>query len=137
MLHDVLALLDALRVLPYGNLLRGALEPEEVLDVQLGGLLEAGPVGVLGMHAVDAVLVYLDAILEALVPGLDVEGAGAEVLGVALAEEEVFDAHDLLEEVGHLHAQLGAAVHHVDGAVRANLLFCNKKKGNVTKKINL
>ena len=75
------------------------------------------------MDAVDAVFVDLHPVLEALVPGLDMEGPSSEVLGIALSEEEILDAHDLLEEVGHLDAELGSSVHHVDSAVSPGLLF--------------
>ena len=79
-LHDVLALLNAIGVLPDGDLLGSALEPEEVLNVQLCRLLEAGPVRVLRVDVVHAVLVNLNSILEALVPGLDAEGPGSQIL---------------------------------------------------------
>ena len=57
MLHDVLALADGLGVLFDGQLLGSPFEPEKVLDVEVGLLLEAGPVGVFGVHPVQTQLV--------------------------------------------------------------------------------
>ena len=54
----------------------GALEPEEALDVEVCALLEAGPVGVLGVHRVEAKLVDHHAVAERLVPGVDPQGTG-------------------------------------------------------------
>ena len=79
-LHDVFALLDAFRVLLDCNLFCRSLESEKVLDVELGRLFEAGPVWVLWVDAVHAVLVNLDTVLEALVPGLDAQRARAKIL---------------------------------------------------------
>ena len=62
------------------NLLGRALEAEEALDVELCRLLEAGPVRVLGVHAVDAVLVDRHTALEALVPRLDAQRSVSQVL---------------------------------------------------------
>ena len=59
-LHDVLGLPDGLGVLLDGQLLGGALEPEKVLDVEVGFLLEAGPLGVLGVDPVEAELADAD-----------------------------------------------------------------------------
>ena len=42
---------------------------------------------------------------------------------VLLPEEEVLDAHELLEEVGHVDGQLGAPVDHLHGAVGGHLLL--------------
>ena len=55
----------------------GALEAEEALDVEVGALLEAGPVGVLGVHRVEAELVDHHAVAEGLVPGVNPQGPGA------------------------------------------------------------
>ena len=59
-LHDVLWFADGLGVLLDGQLLGGALETEKVLDVEVGFLLEAGPLGVLGVDPVEAELTDAD-----------------------------------------------------------------------------
>ena len=53
------------------RLLRGALEAEEALDVEVGALLEARPVGVLRVNGVEAELGDFHAVAERLVPGVD------------------------------------------------------------------
>ncbi len=108
-LHDVLAFSDVLAVLVDGNLLRGALEAKEALDVEVRALLEARPLGVLGVHGVDAELLDNHAVAEALVPGVDLKGALPTVKRVFLPKDEVLHAHDLLEQVGDVDAQLGPA----------------------------
>ena len=45
------------------------------------------------------------------------------VLCVSLSEKKELDAHDLLEEVGDVDAELGAAVHHLRRTVRAHVFF--------------
>ena len=42
---------------------------------------------------------------------------------VLLPEEEVFYAHELLEEVGHVDGQLGATVDHLHSPVGGQLLL--------------
>ena len=60
----------------FARLFCGALEAEEALDVEVGALLEARPVGVLGVHGVQAELVDDHAVAERLVPSVDPQRPG-------------------------------------------------------------
>ena len=60
----------------FARLFCGALEAEEALDVEIGALLEARPVGVLGVHGVQAELVDDHAVAERLVPSVDPQRPG-------------------------------------------------------------
>ena len=120
--HDVLAAADAVRILFDGQLLGRALEAEEALDVQLGLLLEAGPLGVLRVDRVEANFIDDDSVGEGLVPGVDCQGSVLLVEGVSLAEEQVLDTHDLLEQVGSFNVELGSSVDNMDAGGLVNLL---------------
>lgn len=60
-LDDLLSLERRLRVLLHAHLLHRVLEPEEVLDVQRGRLVEARPLDVVGMRVVATAFKDLDA----------------------------------------------------------------------------
>ena len=51
------------------------------------------------------------------------KACGSLVECVLLPEEEVLDAHELLEEVGHVDGQLGTTVDHVNRPVRGHVLL--------------
>ena len=87
--HDISTLLDAFRILFDGNLFGGALESKEILDVQIGCLLEAGPVWIFWVYTVDTELSDLHPVLEALVPCFDAQGSIAKILK-ALHIDELF-----------------------------------------------
>ena len=120
--HDVLAAADAVRILFDGQFLGRALKAEEALDVQLGLLLKAGPLRVLRVDRVEANLIDDDPVGEGLVPGVDCQGSVLLVEGVSLAEEQVLDTHDLLEQVGSFNVELGSSVDDVDAGGLVNLL---------------
>ena len=120
--HDVLAAADAVRILFDGQFLGRALKAEEALDVQLGLLLKAGPLRVLRVDRVEANLIDDDPVGEGLVPGVDCQGSVLLVEGVSLAEEQVLDTHDLLEQVGSFNVELGSSVDNVDAGGLVNLL---------------
>ena len=83
---------------------------------------------------VNAILVNLNSCVKALVPSLNPELPSSEVFSVSLPEQEELDAHHLLKQVGRVHVQLGAPVHHVHAPVCAHVLlynccFLKQKKG--------
>ena len=112
-LHDVFAAANALRIFLDCQFLGCPFEAEKAFDVQLGTLLKAGPLGVFRMNGVEADLVDHHPVGERLVPGVDGQGSVLLVQGVSLPEDEVVDAHDLLQEVGGFDEQFGSAVNDV------------------------